>query len=204
MDSNLIKYVSNLLLKYLLPYSCQLSSGRKDFKTLSCVPGSVWLYSDIVDSNMTSINYNKHIIDEYIYNNILTSVMGNLSDLTGYVPPEPEVFIATSRMMFIPMFFSMGLAGEEGTTGDITDGSVEVSFLSINIADSKSIDKVIISTATNTPVTSDSVDKLIIIDAENFPETSDSFNTSIIKSFSSDYSPVLTNMQPIKFTARIL
>ena len=77
--------MSKILLKYLLSYNIQLSSGRNDFTVISCCPGDSWNYSDIVESNVSSPNYNKYLIDEYIVKGILTVLTFDI----GSVPYNP-------------------------------------------------------------------------------------------------------------------
>lgn len=58
-------------LKYLLPYSTQLSSGRKDVTTIACSPNQLFDYDTLVIEDRANTNYNKFLIDTYINDNIL-------------------------------------------------------------------------------------------------------------------------------------
>ncbi len=73
-------------LKSAKPYSITLATGRSDFQTIkfSDLPNeNTILYTDLVVSDPTSINYNEELIQEYIKNNILLEI---LIDLPYYGP----------------------------------------------------------------------------------------------------------------------
>lgn len=66
-----------LYLKLLKKYSVALSTGRADFPTILFGPSDtecLKLYSDVIDTNKDSLNYNKLLFDRYISENILTII----------------------------------------------------------------------------------------------------------------------------------
>ena len=53
-------------LKHINPFAANYSSGRTDVLTISATPGTVLLYSDIVNEDNTSKDYNAHLWDDYV------------------------------------------------------------------------------------------------------------------------------------------
>lgn len=53
-------------LKYINPFAANYSSGRTDVLTISATPGTVLLYSDVVNEDNTSKDYNAHLWDDYV------------------------------------------------------------------------------------------------------------------------------------------
>lgn len=61
------------LLKLVLPFSVNLSTGRSDITNFSLSPANSTVpYYDIVVENSSDANYNKLVIDAYISNGVLT------------------------------------------------------------------------------------------------------------------------------------
>ena len=68
-------------LKYLLPYSAAFLTGRSDIgETVIDKPDQYLEYTDIINDDATSINYNKHVWDIYVTKDFFSYITLTLPD----------------------------------------------------------------------------------------------------------------------------
>jgi len=80
-------------LKSLKPYAITLYTGRTDIPTcllVSPIQNSLLLYTDIVNMDSTSTNYNVNLINQYISNNILTEILLPADVEVPSIPTPPS------------------------------------------------------------------------------------------------------------------
>ncbi|MCI4435951.1 MAG: hypothetical protein JHC33_03970 [Ignisphaera sp.] len=109
-------------LKYIKQFSSTLYTGRADFLTLQVKPDDIFEYSSVVEEDITSINYNKAVWDNYTTNNVFSCI--TIADAVNIIPTP----IPTDTFRIITVYGNYANPGDTTVSpgGNINNATFQV------------------------------------------------------------------------------